>query len=154
MTSNDLPVPFRARSGAACLPYVSAPWYAFDHDFDTYFESACGVDHLKIDLGVGYTVNHYTVSVPSSRASTFYPDQWRIEGCLDGNDWDVEGNWVQIGQTITLADVSIWASRGYTLCFKDIGNVTSYRYYRINVLSNGGSSELVISEFQLATDID
>ena len=92
------------------------------------------------------TVNHYAITADVV-LSSLAPLSWDFQGSNDDSNWDTLHN---------VTNCVDWIA-SETRCFKNIGNVTSYRYYRLNDIKSNGvgsvNSFLYIAEWQLAETI-
>jgi hypothetical protein len=94
---------------------------------------------LKVDFGNPRIVNKYTITARNYSDTTTAPKTWTFEGSNDNTNWTVldtrtnEINWV------------LAQKREYVF-----NNNIAYRYYRINITANNGSTAYVaIGEMEL-----
>ena len=113
---------------------------AFDNDFTTTKWLAwLPAAWIKYDLGAGNEkiVVRYTIT-SGNDAPDRDPMNWTFEGSNDNVNWTVLDT--QSSQT--------WSARLQTRAFGPFTNVTAYRYYRLNVTANWGSTMLQIEELE------
>lgn len=113
---------------------------AFDDNFTgTKWLSWVPAAWIKYDLGAGNEkiVTSYTVT-SGNDSSDRDPMNWTFEGSNDDVNWDILDT--RIGQT--------WSARLQTKTFGPFTNITAYRYYRLNVTANHGSTLLQIEELE------
>lgn len=141
MTSNNTPSPYVVSASHTSGSLES--WKIFDdnkiNNSNRWASSNPSVQQwIQIDLGVSETVDEYILTTRSSNFGTESPKKWFFSGSKDGFTWVLLDS--RENQTWT-------ASESKTFTFK---NYTAYRYYRITVQENGGSSDYVtIQEVEL-----
>lgn len=142
MTSNNTPSPFVAAASTISTTTRNA-WIAFDRasaaftGWQTANNTSTG--WLSMDFGSGSSVIIDGYTIVGSDAVSQNPRNWTFEGSNDNVNWTVL-------HTVTQA-TAIPALGTYSIA--SIGNTTSYRYYRVNVTLNGGSTNLAIAELEL-----
>lgn len=122
---------------------------AFDNNFTaTKWATPAGYSYaapswIKYDLGAGNekTVVSYTIT-SGDDAPTRDPMNWTFEGSNDNVNWTVLDT--QIGQS--------WSSRLQTKVYGPFINLTAYRYYRLNISANHGSTLTQITEVEFCQD--
>ena len=138
MTANNAPSPYVA--AASSVSGGNQPYFAFDRNTGTatFWSTATATGWISIDFGSSTIIDAYTIF--GRNAQTVNPRNWTFEGSSNNSTWTVL-------QTVTLPS-AIGASSSYSS--GSIGNITAYRYYRVNISLNGGSaSDLGIAEIEL-----
>ena len=139
MSANSTPIPYIAAADSN-LGSGFEPWRAFNGNFDgatdRWIKNGTG-GWLSMDFGSGIVINGYRVT--GTTTQTVNPRNWTFEGSNNNSTWTV------------LHTVTNGAGISGMYQATNIGNVTSYRYYRINISLNGGGTQLGISEFELYT---
>mgnify|MGYP001229708431 CR=1 FL=1 len=107
----------------------TSPSYAFDTDWNTYWESDVNqTGWLKADLGAAQAISGYVIYAPRANVSTTYaaldyaPGDWHVEGSNDDVAW-------------TLIDTQrdfVLYENSRTPYIK-MANTTAYRYYRLSI---------------------
>lgn len=113
---------------------------AFDNNFTgSKWLALTASAWIKYDLGAGNEkiVTSYTITSGNDAASRD-PMSWGFEGSNDDLNWTVLDT--RVGQT--------WSTRLQTKAFGPFVNTTAYRYYRLNVTANYGSTLLQIEELE------
>lgn len=98
---------------------------------------------LQCDFGSGFTqtIKRYVV-ISANDASDRDPKDWQFQGSSDGSNWTTLNT--QSGQTFT---------NRYQANTYPIASPAAYRYYRLNITANNGSSTgIQFSELALLTD--
>jgi len=143
LTANNTPAPFTVSASTENGASYAA-WKAFDGSNATAWITTYLVltGTLKIDPGVITKVYGYTIV--AHHVNTDDPRTWIFEGSATG---------AFTGEQTTLdtqTNVSTWTAgerRTYTLA-----TPANYRYYRLNVTANQGTTYLGIAEFNLVGD--
>ena len=146
MTADNLPYPFVASASS---------WYdgVGTNDGNPYkgFDGVNGGDYrwvtnntntgwLKIDLGVTYKINKYSIQDPGEAGyETRNVKSWTMEG--SNND----STWTTVDTQVNVAAWSLNEIREY-VCNGDTG---FYRYYYLNITLNQGGAYLGIGEWKL-----
>jgi hypothetical protein len=141
MTSNNTPSPFVAAASSIFNAGFDA-FQAFNRNYatNTYWATAGTVltGWLSIDFGSSIIIDGYTIY--GSDGQTRNPRNWTLEGSNNNSTWTVL-------HTVSGA-AAIPASGTYSI--SSIGNTTGYRYYRVNITLNGGSTaNVAITELEL-----
>lgn len=139
MTADNAPSPYVVSANYSI--YFGRPvFHGFDNSATSNLLSIDGVTAgiVTMDLGSGNgkVVKKYTI-YPENGQYTRFPSDWTFEGSNNGTDWDVLDT--QAGQTA--ADMN---GEEYI-----ITNTTSYRYYRLNITDNNGSTYLSMSQISI-----
>lgn len=144
MTSDVTPAPYVASASNVFWPGFTDAWMAYRSDI--YFLAWRGFGNsgwLKIDMGVNNQkmAQHYSVKASGHSA----PKDWTLEGSNDNISWSVlDARTNQTG----------WTFPSETRYYMDIGNITSYRYYRINISNNNGDFTTGVIKLQLYQDLN
>ena len=125
----------------------STVYLAFDNDYSTRAENL--LNHLQIDLGVGNEaiVNSYLLDCIGGVIDiSNVPVSWIFQGSPN----DI--NWIDLD-----TQTNIWGESSYRrLCFSDIGNYTSYRYYRVRFTEalwlETAPTQYGVKEFKLSVE--
>lgn len=143
MTSNTSPSP-NVASASSEYSSIYAAWKAFNHlsDVDTTrWLTTIKPAWLKFDFGVGNSevVVRYTISAEdSSSRMDQYPKTWTLQGSNNDSDWTVLD---------TQTNVTTWFAKEMRIY--GFSNEIVYRYYKLNITENNGSTYLAIGEFEL-----
>jgi hypothetical protein len=143
MTADNLPANYVA-SGYTTLFGYSA-YLAFNRNLGDDWIGILSDRYLKIDLGAANnkTINHYAITA-SAGFPWGAPLSWDLQGSNDDSAWN----------TLHIVTNCLNWSSNETRCFINIGNVISYRYYRLNnIISDGSNVSVRIAEWQLAETI-
>ena len=122
----------------------SFAFQTFDNSVDNHWHAGFGVTTgwLQYDFGSGQEkiITLYTIETdPCGGGFSTQPKDWTFEGSHDANSWTVLDT--RVNANLTLEN---------TFYFQGFDNTTAYRYYRINITANNGSSQYVeIAEMQL-----
>jgi hypothetical protein len=136
MTANNAPSPYVAAANS--VAGGNQPYFAFDRNTSvTGWLTTVSTGWLSIDFGSAIIIDAYTVFGSATQA--FNARNWTLEGSSDNVSWTTL-------HTVTLPS-AIAGNSSYSS--GSIGNTTAYRYYRINVTLNGGTSQLQINELEL-----
>jgi hypothetical protein len=137
MTANNAPSPYVA--AASSVDGSNLPWRAFDRSTATFWQTAATntTGWLSMDFGSSIIIDAYTVF--GSGTQSFNARNWTFEGSSNNVSWT------------TLHTVALPSAIGSSSSYSSgsILNITSYRYYRINVTLNGGANQLTIPELEL-----
>jgi hypothetical protein len=144
MTSNTAPSPMVASASSIRSTDYDA-WKAFNHSVTGVSNDWMAVQNtttgwLKIDFGSATAVDGYTVSVCTTGGyGTACPKNWTFQGSNNDTDWTTLD---------TRTDQTAWSDlemRTYAFA-----NSTAYRYYRLNITANNGSTSwLLVGEIEL-----
>jgi hypothetical protein len=142
MTANNAPSPYVA----AASTINSATRDAY-RAFDRGITDASGwlsannnsTGWISMDFGSGNSIIIDGYTIFGSGTQNQNPRNWTFEGSNDNVSWTVL-------QTVTLPS-AIAASSTYSVA--SIGNSTAYRYYRVNITLNGGSTNVAFNELEL-----
>jgi hypothetical protein len=147
MTSNTTPSGVSAASNEANPTFLA--WKAFDRDSTSTEWSTSGtsgIGWLSYDFGSGNAkvITYYSVlGRPTTEPNTtVQPKDWTFEGSNNGSSWT---------SIDSRTAAPVWGAgelRTYSAA-----NTTAYRYYRINVSANWGSSNLAIGELAMYTSL-
>jgi hypothetical protein len=135
MTSNSSPSPY-VIYGTGVSPYL-----AFDRNTSTRWQSDVYSQsgNLVFDFSIGVIIDGYQVDCSNS-SQTNNPRNWTFEGSNDNSSWTIL-------HTVSQS-AGIPSSGNYSVA--SIGNVTSYRYYKLNISLNGGAADwLQVTELNL-----
>ena len=140
MTSNTTPSPVSIATSSTQSGNLG--WFAFDRNYATatnFWQAGAATGWISVDFGSGNAtvIDAYTIFASSAQASNMR--NWTFEGSNDNINWTVI-------QTVTLPS-AIAASSTYAS--GSIGNVTAYRYYRVNITLNGGGGVISTTEIEL-----
>ena len=109
-----------------------------DNDFNSKYLTQYGTDMwVQLELTEPRAVDIYSIT-SGNDAPPRDPKIWTLEGSNDGTTWDVLDT--RTNQT--------WDSRNQTKDFI-FDNEEPYKYYRLNITANNGSSLIQISEWRL-----
>jgi hypothetical protein len=142
MTANNAPSPYVAAASTINSTARDA-WTAFDRVYTTttgwQATSATSTGWLSMDFGSGSStvIDGYTIFGTSTQAVN--PRNWSLQGSDDNNSWT--------NLHIVSGAAAIAASSTYSVA--SIGNSTGYRYYRVNITLNGGTTPLAFTELEL-----
>jgi hypothetical protein len=141
MTANNAPSPYVAAASSIFSAAYDA-FQAFNRNYatGTYWATAANVvtGWLSIDFGSSIIIDGYTIYGSDGQARN--PRNWTLEGSNNNSTWTVL-------HTVSGA-AAIPASGTYSI--SSIGNTTGYRYYRVNITLNGGSTaNVAIAELEL-----
>jgi hypothetical protein len=116
-------------------------WRAFDDSAsDTMWNDGEVTENwLKVDFGTGKTVAAYTIKARTSYLDDC-PRDWTLEGSNNDVDWTVLDE--QAGE-------ANWASEERREYVLDMYKVGSYRYYKLVITENNGSTGVAIREMEL-----
>jgi hypothetical protein len=135
MSANNAPSPYVA--AASGVVDSTQPFQAFDRNTTTTLWATLGPSGwLSMDFGSSIIIDAYTIFGDDQIQN---PRNWTFEGSNNNVSWDIL-------QTVTLPSAIATNS---TYSSGNIGNVTAYRYYRINVTLNGGGTRLRMRELEL-----
>jgi len=137
MTANNAPSPFVA--AASSIFGGNQPFEAFNRNYTstTYWTSNGLPSWLSIDFGSTIVIDGYTIFGSSNSVDN--PRNWTFEGSNNNTSWNIL-------HTVTSA-TAIPSSGSYSIA--SIGNVTAYRYYRVNISANGSTNTSRITELEL-----
>tara|TARA_R110000868_G_scaffold372219_1_gene636066 strand:- start:6 stop:1901 length:1896 start_codon:yes stop_codon:yes gene_type:complete len=137
MTANNAPSPYVA--AASSTVDSTQPFQAFDRNYasTTFWSSNPPTQWLSMDFGSSIVIDAYTIF--GSNDQTLNTRNWTFEGSNNNSTWTVL-------QTVALPS-AIAGSSSYSS--GSIGNVTGYRYYRVNITLNGGGTRTRITELEL-----
>jgi hypothetical protein len=142
MTANNAPSPYVAAASTINSAARDA-WTAFDRVYTTttgwQAASATSTGWVSMDFGSGSStvIDGYTIFGTSTQAVN--PRNWSLQGSDDNNSWT--------NLHIVSGAAAIAASSTYSVA--SIGNSTGYRYYRVNITLNGGTTPLAFTELEL-----
>ena len=129
MTSNNTPTPYVASASTFAVGFE--PYKAFNSAYSTstfWRGTGGGVDQLEIDLGAStYAIQTYEVRIASTTNRA--PKNWTFQGSNDNSTWTTLDT--QTNQTGWNANQTK---------FYSFINVTTYRYYRLNITANNGDA--------------
>ncbi len=109
-----------------------------DGDLTTKWLAFTATGYVLIELAQPVAVARYAIS-SANDFPTRDPKNWTLEGSPDASSW-------------TLLDTQsnqVFPGRLQTLTF-NFTNATPYLYYRLNILANGGDTDIQLSELQLS----
>lgn len=138
MTSNTTPTPYAVSSPEGIFTTGNEVYRAFDRSLSSQWISANTrtSGSLVIDLGTPIIIDGYTMYGSNTNANSMR--NWTLEGSNNALSWTV----------LQIVTSSLAASpAAYTV--GSIGNVQSYRYYRINCSLNGGGASFGTFELEL-----
>ena len=116
-------------------------WKAFNRSNATAqddWASSTTSGWLQVDFTNRIVVGQYELQEGGNTSTNYMPKDWTFEGSNDGTNWTVLD---------TQAGVTGWTG-GEIKSFQFVNNI-SYRYYRINILSNNGAILLAIGEMNM-----
>ena len=138
MTANNAPSPYVA-AASSIFDSTRQPFTSFDRN--TAANSGWATSNnvttgwLSIDFGNTIIIDAYTIFGGSQTQS---PRNWTFEGSNNNSTWTI------------LHTVALGAGIVSSYSSGSIGNITAYRYYRVNITLNGGSTVFVnIPELEL-----
>ena len=140
MTSNTTPSPVSIATSSTQSGNLG--WFAFDRNYATttnFWQAGAATGWISVDFGSGNATIIDAYTVFASSAQTNNMRNWTFEGSNDNVNWTIL-------QTVTLPS-AIAASSTYAS--GSIGNVTAYRYYRVNITLNGGGGVISTTEIEL-----
>jgi hypothetical protein len=128
-------------------------WYAFDDShlgaplevLDRFWGSATSPTYpqfLGYDFGAGNAkvVTGYTLRARQDCCTNANPKDWELQGSNNGSTWT----------TLHIGSYNSWAQSGANnLRTYTFSNTTAYRYYRVNIVANGGHSDVNIGQLEL-----
>lgn len=137
MSANNSPSPYVVSASHSDLDASYPPWKAMDGDLENlsmWASNGTGPWWWKIDfntpvIATGYKIAGYT--------DGFYPKAWTISASNDNSNFTVLDS--QSNQVI---------SGGLSVLYS-FNNVTSYRYYKLNITENFGLTVPRLGEFVL-----
>jgi len=135
MTSDTTPAPNVVAGSTEGVG--TEAWKAFDNDFvsGTWQVTAGQTGWLRYDFGSPlWASDGYTVTAQTANRA---PKDWTFEGSNDASSWTVLDT--QTAQTFTLNQTKTY----------NFANLKLYRYYRLNVSANAGTSPLEVAEMQI-----
>ncbi len=140
MTANNAPSPFVA---AASTVSTRDAWTAFDRSYVTtggwISANNNATGWLSMDFGSGSSVVIDGYAIYGFNVQAQNPRNWSLQGSNNNTSWtDLH---------IVSGAAAIPASGLYSVA--SIGNSTGYRYYRVNITLNGGSTNVNIVELEL-----
>ena len=136
MSSNTTPSGVAAASAA-----VNPAWQAFDRNTGTLWQGGQNTGWLSYQFPTGKIIKRYGIFTAALNANR--PASWTFEGSNNGSSWT------------TLDSRSVVLALNAFTSFDISSNVTSYLYYRINVLSVGSTNNAVqIAELEMSEVTD
>ncbi len=109
-----------------------------DGDTETKYLSAYYDDlWVQLEFEEALVINQYTLT-SGNDAPDRDPLNWRFEGSLDGENWDILDE--RSGES--------WSGRNETREFS-ANNQQAYRFYRLSITANNGSDGIQISEWRV-----
>ena len=142
MTANNAPSPYVAAASTVQGAGNDA-FAAFNRVYttNTGWFSAIGstTGWLSMDFGSGSSVVIDGYTIFGNDTQTLNPRNWTFEGSNNNSTWTVL-------HTVALPS-AIAASSSYSS--GSIGNITGYRYYRVNISLNGTGNHVRITELEL-----
>lgn len=150
MTAASTPSPFVAAAGSF-FHATQAPYLVFNGSIAAgqYWQSdATSADWLSLDIGSGNSeiLAQYTIIKEIIESGTKMPKDWTMEGSNTGAFAGEE----DILDTVT--GETGWTTGAQRTFVCDIAT-TAYRYFRINITDNNGSSHTVMGELLLYSAI-
>jgi hypothetical protein len=120
---------------------IEDPSHAFDTDPGSKWFATAATGWLQYDFGTNnaQVIKRYTVN--STDVQSRDPKSWTFLGSQDGVNWttlDTQNN-----QTLP----AVYMQNTY-----NIGNITAYRYYRLNITADNGATAVAVGELGLWSD--
>lgn len=143
MTANNVPSPYVISASYELLSGISAAYEGFNCAGGlTHSANGVTTGILTIDLGDSNEklVTQYAIGAQGGYTSRA-PKNWTFEGSNDNINW-----------TVLDTKTDITSYNGSTPNLYPVSNA-NYRYYRLNITANNGSSYLVMGALQLFEDI-
>lgn len=145
MTSDVLPTPYVTTDqtgGAGSFPpwnVFSPPGYTTKSGLEWYTASSSG--WLTIDMGAGNAFVPYSYNINcfnNPAGATFCPTAWQFQGSNDGSTWTTLDT-----QSSQGSNTHVDGGATYVV----VGNVTAYRYYKLNITASGAGGAFEIESF-------
>lgn len=113
---------------------------AFDNNIATYWSNNNTLPAwIQYDLGSGNgkSVGRYKIFYDASVTTDNSPAAWQFQGSIDGSAWTTLDSRAGQGWTVTG-----WKTYNFT-------NTVDYRYYRLNIINNKGTSNNYVSIYEM-----
>jgi hypothetical protein len=135
MTANNAPSPYVSNSSTG-----PDSFRAFNKNYGDFWAGTGSASWISIDFGTGTSIVIDGYTIYGTGNSVENPRNWTFEGSNNNVSWTIL-------HTVTLPS---GISNNGTYSVASIGNPLGFRYYRINISLNGGSSQFTrITELEL-----
>lgn len=115
---------------------------AFDNTADSKWLTFTPNGWIRYDVQQAARLTSYTITSANDEPLRD-PRDWRLEGSNDAQSWSV----------IDSQSAQSFSQRKLRRQFA-VNQGTSYRYYRLNILNNGGAGETQLAEIELIGSLD